>query len=122
MSLEELIIRHAIEESCELPERQSQAAGVMMIPVPQAGRLIEIRGLDGAKAVSGVEDVTISAHPGQRLVPLPEGSRYLGFIFARDDSPAAVEAALRDSHAQLEFVIEPSVDRTSPAVKSAEAV
>jgi hypothetical protein len=119
--LEELIIRHALDEDFELPERQSQAAGVMMIPVPRAGRLIEIRGLDDAKAVSGVEDVTISAHLGQRLVPLPEGSRYLGFIFARDDSPAAVEAALRESHAQLEFVIEPSVDRT-PSVKSAEAV
>ena len=79
MSLEELIIRHALDEDFELPERQSQAAGVMMIPVPRAGRLIEIRGLDDAKAVSGVEDVTISAHPGQRLVPLPEGSRYLGW-------------------------------------------
>ena len=44
---------------------------------------------------------------GQRLVPLPEGSRYLGFIFARCDSPEAVEAALRESHSQLEFVIEP---------------
>ena len=126
MSLEELIIRHALEEGVELPERQSQAAGVMMIPVPRAGRLIEIRGLDEAKAVSGVEDVTISAHPGQRLVPLPEGARYLGFTFATAVSPEAVEAALRESHAQLEFVIEPFVDReggrTSQTVKSTEAV
>ncbi len=128
MSLEELIIRHALEEEFELPRRQSQAAGVMMIPTTRAGRLIEVRGLEDAKMVSGVEDVTISAHLGQRLGPLPEGSRYLGFIFARADSPEAVEAALRESHAQLEFVIEASVDRTreddpsSLSERSAESV
>jgi biotin carboxylase len=107
MSLEELIIRHALEEDFELPKRQPQATGVMMIPTARAGRFIEVRGLAEAKMVSGIKDVTISAHLGQRLVPLPEGSLYLGFIFARAESPAAVEVALRESHAQLEFVIEP---------------
>jgi len=125
-SLEELIIRHALEKDFEIPKRHVQAAGVMMIPTARAGRFIEVRGLDEAKAVSRVEDVTISAHLGQRLVPLPEGARYLGFIFARAESPEAVEAALRESHAQLEFVIEPFVDReggrTPPTVKSTEAV
>ena len=111
-SLEELIIRHALEEDFEMPKRQSQAAGVMMIPTARAGRFIEVRGLDEAKAVSGIEDVTISAHLGQQLVPLPEGSRYFGFIFARADSPQAVEAALRESHSKLALVIEPTVDRT----------
>ena len=128
MSLEELIIRHALEEDFELPERQRQAAGVMMIPVPRAGRLVGVRGLDEAKAATGIEDVAISAHLGQRLVPLPEGSRYLGFIFARADSPQAVEAALRESHSKLEFAIEPTVDciredsRTSLSDRSTEAV
>ena len=110
-SLEELIIRHALEDDFELPERQSQATGVMMIPTARAGRFIEVRGLDEAKAVSGIEDVAISAHLGQRLVPLPEGSRYLGFIFAKADLPQAVEAALRESHSKLEFVIESTFDR-----------
>jgi biotin carboxylase len=128
MSLEELIIRHALEGDFELPQRQCQATGVMMIPTARAGRFIEICGLDEAKAVSGIEGVTISAHLGQRLVPLPEGSRYLGFIFARADSPHAVEAALRESHSKMEFVIEPTVGRIredgrkSPAVESAENV
>jgi len=110
-SLEELIVRHALEEDFELPGRQSQATGVMMIPTTRAGRLVEVRGLDAAKAVGGVDDVTITAHLGQQLVPLPEGSQYLGFIFARAKSPQAVDAALRDSHSKLEFVIEPFVDR-----------
>ena len=128
MSLEELIIRHALEKDFELPNRQSQATGVMMIPTAHAGRLIEVLGLDEAKAVSGIEDVAISAHLGQRLVPLPEGSRYLGFIFGRADSPQAVEAALRESHSKLEFAIEPTVDciredsRTSLSDRSTEAV
>ena len=55
--------------------------------------------------MEGVEEVTLTAHVGQDLVPLPEGWQYLGFIFARADSPAAVEAALRDAHARLTFDI-----------------
>jgi biotin carboxylase len=112
LSLEELIIRHSLEDGFQLPERQRQATGVMMIPTPYAGRLIGIHGIDEARAVSGIDDVVISAHLGQRLVPLPEGSRYLGFIFAQAELPQAVEAALRESHSKLEFAIEPTVDRT----------
>ncbi len=79
----------------------------MMIPIPRAGVLQGIDGLEGARAVPHVTDVTISAHPGQALVPLPEGSRYLGFLFARAETPAEVEAALRRAHAELRFRIEP---------------
>jgi biotin carboxylase len=107
MSLEELIIRHAFEEQFDPPKLDCRPSGVMMIPIPDKGRLHEVRGLDQAKSVAGTEDVTISAHLGQDLVPLPEGSGYLGFIFARADSPQAVESALRESHAHLEFAIEP---------------
>ena len=107
MSLEELIIHHALQEEFDPPERECRPSGVMMIPIPREGSLQEIRGLDEAKAVSGVEDVTISAYLGQHVVPLPEGSRYLGFIFVRADSSEGAEKALRESHAQLEFVIQP---------------
>ena len=106
MSLEELIIRHAIDGNFAPPDREVQAAGVMMIPIPRAGEFQGVRGLESAKAVPGIEDVTISAHRGQRLVPLPEGSLYLGFIFARGRSPEVVEAALRAAHAALEFQID----------------
>ena len=112
MPLEELIIRHAIEGDFDIPQRQSQATGVMMIPTASAGRLTAIHGLAEAKAVSGIEEITVSAHLGQQLTPLPEGSRYLGFIFAQADTPESVESALRESHAQLEFVIEPKAERT----------
>jgi len=112
VSLEELIIRRALDEDFELLDREHPAAGVMMVPIPHAGRLSAIRGLAEAKAVSGIDGVTISAHLGQQLVPLPEGSQYLGFIFSRADSPAAAELALRESHARLEFVIEPVGDET----------
>jgi hypothetical protein len=77
----------------------------MMIPIPRAGVLDEVKGLESARAVQGIADVAITAHPGQRLVPLPEGSRYLGFIFSRADDPAAAEAALREAHRFLEFRI-----------------
>ena len=86
--------------------REAGAAGVMMIPIPGAGVLQEVRGVVESKAVPLVEDVQITAHPGERLVPFPEGSRYPGFIFARGATPGAVEAALRAAHQRLTFVLE----------------
>ena len=108
VSLEEIIIRHALGMELPTLERERQASGVMMIPVPAAGVLREVRGLDAARAVPLVEEVVITAHPGQTLVPWPEGSRYPGFIFARGERPEAVEAALRAAHARLDFLSEPA--------------
>jgi biotin carboxylase len=106
LSLEELILCHALGRPLESLERERRAAGVMMIPIPRAGRLVAVRGVDEARAVPDVEDVAITMHPGQDVVPLPEGWQYLGFIFARAATPAAVEQALRLAHARLHFVIE----------------
>jgi len=108
LSLEEIIIRHALGMELPTLERERQASGVMMIPVPAAGVLREVQGLDAARAVPLVEEVVITAHPGQTLVPWPEGSRYPGFIFARGERPEAVEAALRAAHARLDFLSEPA--------------
>lgn len=105
ISLEEVILRHALGMPIPSLQRERLAAGVMMIPIPGAGTLKEVRGVAEAKAVPLIEDVQITAHPGERLVPFPEGSRYPGFIFARGDSPMAVETALRDAHRRLEFVL-----------------
>ena len=105
MSLEELVIRHAIGQPVEGLQREQQAAGVMMIPVPKAGILGEVRGKTAAHHVDGIVEVNITIPIGGEVVPLPEGARYLGFIFARAETPAAVETALREAHQQLEFVI-----------------
>ena len=105
MSLEEIILRHALGLPIASLTRDRFAAGVMMIPIPKGGILEEVEGLDEARAVPSIEDVTISMHKGQEVVPLPEGSRYLGFIFSRAESPAAAEAALRDAHSHLRFMI-----------------
>jgi len=106
VSLEELIIRHALGEDVAGVERERQAAGVMMIPIPRPGVLREVRGLDSARATPAVEEIIISAHITQELLPPPEGASYLGFIFSRADTPDRVEAALREAHGRLEFVIE----------------
>jgi biotin carboxylase len=105
VTLEELILRHALGRPIASLDRERVAAGVMMIPIPRAGRLRAVHGEAAARAVAGVEDVTITAHREQELVPLPEGWQYLGFIFARGETPAGVEAALRDAHARLSFDI-----------------
>lgn len=105
MSLEELILRRALGLAVPSFERERAAAAVMMIPIPRGGVLEEVRGLDEARAVAHIEDVTISIPKGQEVVPLPEGSRYLGFIFSRAATPARAEAALREAHRHLQFVI-----------------
>jgi len=107
ISLEELILRHALGLPISCTERESRAAGVMMIPIPRAGTLRDARGIEAARSVPGIEDVTISIPIGQELVPLPEGYKYLGFIFARAADPEAVETILRKAHRRLEFAIEP---------------
>jgi hypothetical protein len=106
MSLEELIIRHALGEDVMRVEREPEAAGVMMIPIPRAGILREVLGVDSSKGVADIEDVIITAHITQEILPPPEGASYLGFIFSRAETPDRVEAALREAHARLEFIIE----------------
>ena len=105
MTLEEIILRHALGWPIATLQRERRAAGVMMIPIPRGGTLAGVRGVEDAKAVPCVEDVVVSAHIGQTLVPLPEGWQYLGFIFARGDIPADVEDALRIAHGRLSFDI-----------------
>jgi len=104
-SLEELVLRHALGEDVSQERLAEAASGVMMIPIPKGGIYESAEGVERARAVAGIDDVIISAAEGQRLVPLPEGSSYLGFLFARAESPCAVEAALRQSHAELRFHI-----------------
>lgn len=105
MSLEELILRHAVGADLTSLERERRSAGAMMLPIPRAGILREVRGRDEALRVPGVEDVAITIPIGQPVIPLPEGDRYLGFVFARGETPAVVEASLRKAHRSLGFAI-----------------
>jgi len=77
----------------------------MMLPIPYGGILHEVRGQAEAMAVPGVVELTITAEAGDTLVPLPEGTRYLGFLLARGKTPENVERSLRDAHRQLTVVV-----------------
>ncbi len=109
VSLEELLIRLMLGLDVSRIYREHAASGVMMVPIPEIGFYQETQGIDEARAVSGIEDVVITAKVSQKLVPLPEGASYLGFIFARGDSPAFVENALWRAHERLRFVISPAL-------------
>lgn len=103
--LEELILRHASGEAVSSLPVTPGAAGVMMIPIPREGVYVAVEGLDDAKSLPGIEDAIITAKQGQKLIPLPEGNSYLGFIFARGESPDGVERALRAAHQRLRFEV-----------------
>lgn len=102
VSLEELILRHALGLPLEGIQRERGASGVMMLPIPRTGVLREVSGRDDALAVTGVAGLEITIPPGREVKALPEGDRYLGFLFARGDTPAAVEATLREAAGRLD--------------------
>ncbi len=104
VSLEELILRHAVGLPIQSLRREDRAAGVLMLPIPRPGVLRQVRGQEEARQVPGIEGVVLTVPAGERLVPLPEGDRYLGFVFARGPSAADVERALRT--AQQHLVVE----------------
>jgi formate-dependent phosphoribosylglycinamide formyltransferase (GAR transformylase) len=106
ISLEELLLRHALGEEVSEYERERAASGVMMIPIPQRGVYKGVEGVDEAQEVVNVTDVQITAKADALVVPLPEGKSYLGFIFARSEDPAAVERSLRTAHSRLRFTID----------------
>jgi biotin carboxylase len=112
--LEEAILRHALGEDVSGLRLEEGASGVMMIPIPKGGVFHSAAGIEEAARVCGVDDVIVTAKTGQRLIPLPEGASYLGFIFARGAGPAAVEKALRVAHGKLRFEIATALE-TLPA-------
>ncbi len=114
MCLEELILRHAIGEEISTISRDEHAAGVMMIPIPSAGMLKGVQGVEEALCVPLITGVEITAKLNNQLVPLPEGASYLGFIFARGENPSEVENAIRLAHAHLKF----DIRREIPVLRS----
>ena len=109
-SLEHVLLRHAIGHDVSASMREAAASAVMMIPIPKRGMLKRVDGEEAARAVRHVEDVHITARIGQLLEPLPEAGSYLGFIFARGESTAEVDAAVRAAHARLSFTIDPAIE------------
>ena len=106
VSLEDLILMHASGAAVETCERERAAAGVMMLPIPRRGVLRAVNGQEAARRVPGIVGLAITIALGQEVVPLPEGVQYLGFLFARGDTPKGVEFALRRAHQCLSFAIE----------------
>lgn len=106
-NLEELVLAHAMGYPMIPATGGEGGVGVLMIPTPAAGVLRRVEGLLAAERTPLIEEVSILVRPGYKLVPWPEGSSYLGFIFARAPSPEQAEAALRQAHACLNFVVAP---------------
>jgi biotin carboxylase len=104
-TMEELLLCHAVGEDVSHARLAGGASGVMMIPIPKGGIYQGTAGIEQASAVADIDEVIITAKEGQKILPLPEGASYLGFIFARAGTPERVEQALREAHHCLEFDI-----------------
>jgi len=104
-SLEELVIAHALGRPLGATGAVG-ASGVLMVPIPRAGTLVAVEGQAEALLVPGVTDIEITIAVGRAVEPVPEGNRYLGFVFARDSTPARVEKALRRAWACLDVRVD----------------
>jgi hypothetical protein len=117
IGLEELLVRHALELRGWNSPREPVASGVMMIPVPKSGILESVAGEDAARSIPGITDLTITARLHDAIAAWPEGSSYLGFLFARGGTPEKVEQALREAHEKLSFTITPALPVEHPATR-----
>lgn len=121
ISLEELLICHALDLGGSDLQREDDASGVMMIPVPRSGIFEGVDGLDDAERVGGVTEIRITARLHDYVAAWPDGSSYLGFIFARATTPDAAEAELRAAHAKLHFKFAPRLPVEHPATRKVRA-
>jgi D-alanine-D-alanine ligase-like ATP-grasp enzyme len=117
IALEELLLRHVLELAGWNSPRERIASGVMMIPVPRSGILEGVSGEEAARSVPGITELTITARLHDTIAAWPEGSSYLGFLFARGSMPENVERALREAHEKLSFTITPSLPVEHPATR-----
>ena len=115
IGLEELLVRHALELPGWNSPREQTASGVMMIPVPKSGVLESVSGEEAARSIPGITELSITARLHYAIAAWPEGSSYLGFLFARGNTPEEVEQALRQAHQKLSFKITPSLPVEHPA-------
>ncbi|MGC1613420.1 MAG: ATP-grasp domain-containing protein [Candidatus Acidiferrum sp.] len=115
IGLEELLLRHAVHLPGSDWPREQIASGVMMIPVPRSGVLEKIEGEDAARSVPGITGLEISARLHDYIAAWPEGSSYLGFLFASAKTPAEVENAVRAAHAKLHFHLTARLSVEHPA-------
>jgi hypothetical protein len=117
IGLEGLLVRHALELPGWNSPRESAASGVMMIPVPKSGILESVAGEEAARSIPGITELAITARLHDAIAAWPEGSSYLGFLFARGSTPEKVEQALREAHKKLSFTITPALPVEHPATR-----
>lgn len=101
-TLETLVIRNSLDMDKPELRRENVASGVLMIPIPRSGTLVEVAGVERVREIAAVTGVDIAVQPGSKLLAPPEGDRYLGFVFARGSSPEEVEDALKRADDLLE--------------------
>jgi biotin carboxylase len=118
IGLEELLLRHALGMAGKDAPRETAASGVLMIPVPASGILEGVRGIEDARKVAGITELEITARLHDFVAAWPEGSSYLGFLFARGETPAEVEGSLREGHARLHFQLTPRLPVEHPVTRT----
>jgi biotin carboxylase len=110
----EMMIANAFGEKLSVAAPERTPTGIMMLPVPKAGRFIGVHGLEDARRTQGIVDIVIMAQPGRIVQTFPEQGWYLGFIMAEGDSTLEVERSLNRAYALLDLQLEPLDNEAVP--------
>ena len=105
-SLETVILRNALGWDKPELRREQVASGVLMIPVPKPGTFVGVSNLDAIRGISYVTGIEITAVTGTRIDPPPIGENYLGFVFARAETPDLVTTALKRAQDMVKVKIQ----------------
>ena len=105
-SLETLILRNALGWDKPELRREQVASGVLMIPVPKPGTFVGISNIDTIREIPYVTGIDITAVTGVRIEPPPVGDSYLGFVFARAETPELVTKALKRAQNLVKVTIQ----------------
>jgi biotin carboxylase len=105
-SLEVLVLRSALGERLGDRTPARPATGVLMLPIPATGVLTSVEGVEAVRSAPGIDAVEMTVPIGREVVALPEGDRYLGFVFASGTTPQGVEATLQAAGRALTVTVD----------------
>jgi len=101
--------------AADFAARRAEWSSVRFLTAPRRGRLVEVRGVEAARRLPGVREVSLGKRPGDEVQPAEEATHRLGHVIVSGPDAVRVPARADAALACLEPVIEPAVPRNEVA-------
>jgi len=91
-----------------LAPRRAAWASIRFLTAPRHGRLAMVRGVEEARRLPGVREVTLGKRPGDEIRPAEEATHRLGHVITSGPDPLQVIREADAALASLEVVVAPA--------------